>query len=44
MLDARSRDDIPAILKGIQQLYANLPLRQQIFVLLDQHVLGNAAE
>ena len=43
LLDARSLDDIAAILEGIQQLYGNVPLRQQIFALLDQYVLGNAA-
>lgn len=33
--DARSRDDIPKILKGLQYLYLNLPLRTQIFHLLE---------
>ena len=31
----RSRDDIPKILKGLQHLYVNLPLRTQIFHLLE---------
>ena len=33
--DPRSRDDIPKILKGLQYLYLNLPLRTQIFHLLE---------
>ena len=43
VLDPRSRDDIPAVLKGIQQLFKNASLRQQIFYLLERHLLGNAA-
>ena len=33
--DPKSRDDIPKILKGLQHLYMNLPLRTQIFELLE---------
>ena len=33
--DPRSRDDIPKILKGLQHLYLNVPLRTQIFHLLE---------
>lgn len=33
--DPRSRDDIPKILKGLQHLYLNAPLRTQIFQLLE---------
>ena len=44
VLDARSRDDIPAVLKGIQQLFANRSLRQQIFDLLQRHLLDNPAD
>lgn len=33
--DLRSRDDIPKILRGLQHLYLNLPLRAQIFQLLE---------
>ena len=33
--DPRSRDDIPKILKGLQHLYLNLPLRTHIFHLLE---------
>ena len=32
--DPKSRDDIPTILKGLQHLYVNLPLREKIFALL----------
>ena len=38
-LDPRSRDDIPAALKGIQHLYSNVPLRERVFTLLEQHIL-----
>ena len=31
----RSRDDIPAALKGVQHLYCNVPLREQVFALLE---------
>ena len=43
VLGPRSRDDIPAVLKGIQQLFKNASLRQQIFYLLERRLLGNAA-
>ena len=33
--DLRSRDDIPKILRGLQHLYLNVPLRTQIFHLLE---------
>ena len=29
--DARCRDDIPAVLKGIQYIYCNRELRERIF-------------
>ena len=34
-IDPDSRDDIPAMLKGIQSIYLNAPLRQEIFDLLE---------
>lgn len=37
-LDLRSRDDIPRILRGLQHVYTNVPLREAIFSLLDKHV------
>jgi hypothetical protein len=36
--DPKSRDDIPKILKGLQHLYMNLPLREQIFKLLEAEI------
>jgi hypothetical protein len=36
--DPKSRDDIPKILKGLQHLYMNLPLREQIFGLLEAEI------
>jgi transposase, IS5 family len=36
--DPKSRDDIPKILKGLQHLYVNLPLRTQIFHLLETEI------
>ena len=33
--DLKSRDDIPRILRGLQQVYLNETLREQIFALLD---------
>ena len=36
--DPKSRDDIPKILKGLQHLYMNLPLREQIFQLLEAEI------
>jgi transposase, IS5 family len=35
--DLKSRDDIPKILKGLQHLYTDLPLRTKIFALLEEH-------
>ena len=36
--DLRSRDDIPKILKGLQHLYVNVPLRDKIFQLLEAEI------
>ncbi len=38
-LDARCRDDVPAVLKGIQYIYCQEELRQEIFTLLENHIL-----
>lgn len=35
-ISARSRDDTPDILKGLQYIYINEPLREQLFLSLDQ--------
>ena len=37
-IEAKSWDDIPAVLKGIQQIYTNPQLRQRIFALLIEQV------
>jgi hypothetical protein len=34
----RSRDDIPQVLRGLQHIYTNVELRNQVFDLLDQNV------
>ena len=34
--DLKSRDDMPRILRGLQHLYLNLPLRNAIFTLLQE--------
>ena len=36
--DPKSRDDIPKILKGLQHLYTDLPLRSAIFQLLESQI------
>ncbi len=36
--DLKSRDDIPKILRGLQHLYIDLPLRTQLFELLEEHI------
>jgi hypothetical protein len=39
--DIKSRDDIPKILRGLQHLYMDLPLRAQIFTLLETRIAPN---
>lgn len=36
--DRRSRDDIPKILRGLQHLYTDLPLREALFQLLEAQI------
>jgi len=36
--DLRSRDDIPKVLRGLQHLYMNEPLRKSIFALLENEI------
>ena len=36
--DPKSRDDIPKILRGLQHLYLNVELREQIFALLEKEI------
>ena len=38
-LDLKSRDDIPALLLGLQHLYADEHFRSRLFALLDEHIL-----
>ena len=38
-LDPRSRDDIPAVLKGLQCVYCDRACRDALFALLERHVL-----
>ena len=40
-LDAKSRDDIPAILIGLQAVYLDEGTREELFRLLDSHILPN---
>ena len=35
---AKDRDDIPAVLSGLQQLYVNDDARQKIFDILEHHL------
>ncbi len=37
-IDAKSRDDIPALLKGIQHIYTQPQIREKIFSLLQEQV------
>lgn len=37
--DPKSRDDIPQVLKGLQYIYINRLLREDIFALLEKHIL-----
>ena len=38
----KSRDDIPAVLKGLQHIWCDEALRARLFVLLDEHILPEA--
>ena len=40
-IDAKSRDDIPALLLGLQHIYVNKRLRTELFALLEQHVAAD---
>jgi hypothetical protein len=40
---AKSRDDIPALLRGLQHLYVEPDLRTEVFTLLAQHVAPDRA-
>jgi transposase, IS5 family len=36
--DSRSRDELPQILKGLQYIYTNISVREEIFTLLETHI------
>ena len=36
--DRRSRDDIPKILRGLQHIYTDLPLREELFRMLETKI------
>ena len=38
-LDLRSRDDIPALLIGLQHLYSDEAFRERLFALMEEHML-----
>ena len=38
-LDHKSRDDIPAVLLGLQHLYSHKQTRDKLFSLLEEHIL-----
>ena len=40
--DPKSRDDIPRILRGLQHLYMNVALREEIFQLLEKRISPKA--
>ena len=37
-IEAKSRDDIPVVLKGIQHIYTDPQIRRRIFALLTEQV------
>ncbi len=37
-IDAKSRDDVPAVLKGLQWIYCHEPTRQRVFELLQEKI------
>ena len=36
--DPKSRDDIPQVLRGLQYIYANLGLREEVFKILEDTI------
>jgi IS5 family transposase len=36
VLDPKSRDDIPQLLRGLQHIYTDLPLRERVFTILEE--------
>jgi hypothetical protein len=43
-IDARSRDDIPAILRGLQEMYVREEIRQKLFEKLEQSLESKASQ
>jgi transposase, IS5 family len=43
-LDAKSRDDVPQILKGLQYIYTNDELRNKVFAILEQLIPENISK
>ena len=41
-INPKSRDDIPAVLKGLQHIWRDEELRERLFALLDEHILPEA--
>ena len=41
-INPKSRDDIPAVLKGLQHIWCDEALREQLYALLDEHILPKA--
>ena len=41
-INPKSRDDIPAVLKGLQHIWCDEALRVRLFALLDEHILPEA--
>ena len=41
-INPKSRDDIPAVLKGLQHIWCDKALREQVYALLDEHILPEA--
>src|ERR1019366_251160 len=37
--DLKSRDDIPQVLRGLQHIYTTSSIREEVFKLLEEHVL-----
>ena len=41
-INPKSRDDIPAVLKGLQHIWCDEVSREQLYALLDEHILPEA--
>ena len=41
-INPKSRDDIPAVLKGLQHIWCDEESRERLFALLDEHILPEA--